>query len=190
MWHLKRQHGGCYAQELCSLGRRWRQSMLGRAKLFWLVAWFKQDELWMEQDMQEALLSLLLPQHLVVATWRVHSCGQEREAVLALRTGRKRGARARGCLGHGVRAGTRLALVTVCLWAQRAKLQLEETPPRSARLSPGGTRSPQAGRAQTPRSPNHPPSCHSPGLGDSRGRGRAAPLPVAPRDTASSSPSP
>lgn len=68
--------------------------------------------------MQEALLSLLLLQHLVVAMWQVRSHGLEREAVLALRTDRKRGARAQGCLGQGVRAGTRLALVTVCLWAQ------------------------------------------------------------------------
>lgn len=31
------------------LGSRWHQSMLGRAKPLWLVAWFKQDKLWTEQ---------------------------------------------------------------------------------------------------------------------------------------------
>lgn len=97
--------------------------------------------------MQEVLLSLLLLQHLVVAMWSVYSQGLEREAVLALRTGWKTGARAWGCSGQGVRAGTRLALVTVYLWAQRAKLQLEETLPRSARLSaePGPEAPRQAG---------------------------------------------
>lgn len=65
--------------------------------------------------MQEALLSLLLSQHLVVAMWQVHRHGMEREAVLALRTGQKRGARTWGCSGQGVRAGTRLALVTACV---------------------------------------------------------------------------
>lgn len=78
--------------------------------------------------MQEALLSLLL-QHLVVAMWWVHSCGWERGAVLALRTSQKRGARAQGCSGQGLRAGTRLALDTMCLWAQGAKLQMEEMLP-------------------------------------------------------------
>lgn len=97
--------------------------------------------------MQEVLLSLLLLQHLVVAMWSVYSQGLEREAVLALRTGWKTGARAWGCSGQGVRAGTRLALVTVYLWAQRAKLQLEETLPPSARLSaePGPEAPRQAG---------------------------------------------
>jgi len=47
----------------------------------------------------------------------------------------ERGARAWGCLGQGVSAGTRRALVTACLWAQRASLQMEETLPRSARFS-------------------------------------------------------
>lgn len=106
--------------------------------------------------MQEALLSLLL-QHLVVAMWWVHSRGREREAVLALRTSQKRGIRAQRCSGQGLRAGTQLALVTIWLWAQGAKLQLEEMLPRSAQLPAREDLKPP-GREQTPPSPNHLPS--------------------------------
>lgn len=51
--------------------------------------------------MQEALLSLLLLQHLVVAKWRVLSHGLEREAVLALRSGWKKRGQSMGQLGPG-----------------------------------------------------------------------------------------
>lgn len=69
--------------------------------------------------MQEALLSLLLSQRLVVAMWQVHSYGLEREAVLALRRDWKRRTRAWGCSGQGVRAGTKTASVLLCAFGHK-----------------------------------------------------------------------
>lgn len=141
--------------------------------------------------MQEALLSLLLPQHLVVAMWRVHSHGLEREAVLSLRTGWKREASAWGCSGQGGEGrnptGTcyRVPLGTQSRAADgRNASTICSTP-----AQPGPEALRQAGckhrQAQTI-------SHHATAwvLGDSAGMGNAAPLPVAPRGTASSGPSP
>lgn len=116
--------------------------------------------------MQEALLSLLLLQHLVVAMWRVHSHGLERKAVLALRTGWKREARAWGCSGRG---GESMNPTGPCyrvpLGTKSQAANGRNTSTVCLTFSPAGTQSPQAGRAQTWPSPNHLPSCHSLGFG-------------------------
>lgn len=115
--------------------------------------------------MQEALLSLLLLQHLVVAMWRVHSRGLEREAVLALRTGWKSGA---GPWGESRNATGPCYRVPLGTQSQAANGRNASAV--CSALSPAGTQSPpQAGRVQTPPSPNHLPSQPSPGFGGQHG---------------------
>lgn len=118
--------------------------------------------------MQEALLSLLLLQHLVVAMWQVHSQGLEREAVLALRKDGKRGARAWGCSGQRGRAGTQPAPVLPCAsghkepsctWKKHFHHLLDPQPSLKA---PG-----RQGANTT--SPNYLPSHHGLGFGGQHG---------------------